>query len=236
MRKSKYALVALALSASVAGVSAARAAVSVEVWGGSDGTNNYTSNINNHTDDDASGPPPTGTDTAKFTWSAPIDWTDNTGNNGGNAAENTFAEFLLTNGGTLADISGFSSGVGLTEANFLTLSMSTAGSSDYSYFWITGTSGAGTASISHDDGASVYQFGPAIYSSPAETSDITQSFAIGAGAYQVAYIEANGSPSDLTLVTPGVPEVSTWAMMLAGFAGVGFVGFARTRRTHIAIA
>jgi hypothetical protein len=25
----------------------------------------------------------------------------------------------------------------------------------------------------------------------------------------------------------GVPEVSTWAMMLAGFAGLGFVGYRR---------
>ena len=32
----------------------------------------------------------------------------------------------------------------------------------------------------------------------------------------------------------GVPEPSTWAMMLAGFAGLGFVGFRRSRKQAIA--
>jgi hypothetical protein len=34
--------------------------------------------------------------------------------------------------------------------------------------------------------------------------------------------EANG-PSQLTVAT--APEASTWAMMLAGFAGIAFAGF-----------
>ena len=235
MGKSRCALVALALSASVVAISVAQAAVTVTVWGGANATHNYTSNIN-HTASDASGPPPTGTTTASFTWNGPVDWTDNSGNNGGDVTGNLFSEFFFTNGGTAADITGYTSGLGLSEASFLGLSMSDLNSTYYSYLWVTGTSGkAGTATISHDDGASVYQGGSGIYLSPAETSDITQSFGIGAGAYQVAYIEANGSPSDLHLTVPGVPEPSTWAMMLAGFGGLGFVAFVRTRRTNIAI-
>jgi hypothetical protein len=31
-------------------------------------------------------------------------------------------------------------------------------------------------------------------------------------------------------VTAGVPEASTWAMLLAGFAGLGFLGFGRSRQ------
>ena len=222
MGKSRYVLAALAFLASVVAMSAAQASVVVTVWGG-----NGFSPVSGHTANDASGPPPGTPSTASFTWSAPVDWTDNSGNNGTNPLANTFAEFFFTNGGTLADISGYSSGVGLTEAQFLLLSMSDAGSTWYSYLWVTGTSGAGTATISHDDGASVYQGGPCIYCSPAETSDITQTFAIGAGAFQLAYIEANGSPSDLALTVPAVPEASTWAMVLLGFAGVGFLAYRR---------
>jgi hypothetical protein len=33
---------------------------------------------------------------------------------------------------------------------------------------------------------------------------------------------------------PGVPETSTWAMMLAGFAGLGFVGHRRNKRASVA--
>jgi hypothetical protein len=32
-----------------------------------------------------------------------------------------------------------------------------------------------------------------------------------------------------------VPEPSTWAMMLAGFGGLGFAAFRRRRRTPVAI-
>lgn len=238
MGKSRYALAALALSASVVTMSAAQASVTVTVWGGADASNNYTSNINNHTDSDASGPPPTGTMTASFTWSGPVDWTDNSGNNGGDVTGNLFSEFFFTNGGTAADISDFTSGVGLSEASFLALSMSDLNSTYYSYIWVTGTAGAGAGTIDHDDGASVYQ--PAqgtacIYCSPKETVDIPGSFTTVAGAYQVAYIEANGSPSDLDLSVAGVPEASTWAMMLAGFGALGFAAFRRTRRARIAI-
>jgi hypothetical protein len=45
-------------------------------------------------------------------------------------------------------------------------------------------------------------------------------------------------PIDLTLGDPGtfvlggaVPEPSTWAMMLIGFAGLGYAGFKQTRKS-----
>ena len=37
----------------------------------------------------------------------------------------------------------------------------------------------------------------------------------------------NGSPSADQLFAEAVPEPSTWAMMLLGFAGLGFVGYRR---------
>jgi hypothetical protein len=39
-----------------------------------------------------------------------------------------------------------------------------------------------------------------------------------------------------SMVTSGVPEPSTWAMMLIGFAGVGFVGYLRAKKRSTAIA
>jgi PEP-CTERM motif len=41
--------------------------------------------------------------------------------------------------------------------------------------------------------------------------------------------------SDTASVTPGVPEPSTWVMMLLGFAGLGYAGF-RQPRSAISIA
>ena len=46
------------------------------------------------------------------------------------------------------------------------------------------------------------------------------------------------NPEDLVLsvtVTP-VPEPSTWAMMLAGFAGLGFLSYRASRKTTAAAA
>jgi hypothetical protein len=37
------------------------------------------------------------------------------------------------------------------------------------------------------------------------------------------------------IVSSGVPEASTWAMMLLGFAGLGYTGY-RARRPAIAAA
>jgi hypothetical protein len=37
-------------------------------------------------------------------------------------------------------------------------------------------------------------------------------------------------------VTGGVPELSTWVMMLIGFAGIGFVAYRRSKKSSVAIA
>ena len=39
-----------------------------------------------------------------------------------------------------------------------------------------------------------------------------------------------GVTTTITSITPSVPEPSTWAMMLAGFAGLGYAGFRRSRQ------
>ena len=61
--------------------------------------------------------------------------------------------------------------------------------------------------------------------------------------YQSNLYNSNGaysgltSPGTLTATTvsvSGVPEVSTWAMMLAGFAALGFTGYRRNKNAAVA--
>jgi PEP-CTERM motif len=52
-----------------------------------------------------------------------------------------------------------------------------------------------------------------------------QFFTPGAGA---------GGSVTVTPVTPGVPEPSTWVMMLLGFAGLGFLGYRKTVKARLA--
>lgn len=47
----------------------------------------------------------------------------------------------------------------------------------------------------------------------------------------------NSTPAfEIDNIAAGVPEPATWAMMLLGFAGIGFVAYRRTRKGAIAIA
>ena len=50
-------------------------------------------------------------------------------------------------------------------------------------------------------------------------------------------VTANAPGSDIVnnrfmLATTSVPEPSTWAMMLLGFAGLSFAGYRRARASH----
>src|ERR1700722_5796811 len=63
------------------------------------------------------------------------------------------------------------------------------------------------------------------------------------GTLQGAFLGSNPTfPADLASFsgsvtgTVPVPEAPTWAMMLAGFAGLGYVGYRRTRRAPVTIA
>jgi hypothetical protein len=74
----------------------------------------------------------------------------------------------------------------------------------------------------------VDSYGYAPIYSPGETSVITNTASVSPGyhEYLVTYVEGNGAPSVLQV---SVPEPSTWAMMLAGFAGLGFLGYRRNK-------
>jgi PEP-CTERM motif len=79
------------------------------------------------------------------------------------------------------------------------------------------------------------------------TSSITEPFtftvpdlgAVASGTFQILdhdsdeYAFGNASICQLTVAVVPVPEASTWAMMLAGFAGLGFVAWRRTSKGPI---
>jgi hypothetical protein len=95
----------------------------------------------------------------------------------------------------------------------------------------------------HDDGATLIIGGTTVVDQPGPTSPTNSPYtwggASGTYAFTLVYGECCGLPAvletDLPLVN-GVPEPSTWAMMGLGFAGLGFAGFRRGRKTAIAIA
>jgi hypothetical protein len=151
-------------------------------------------------------------------------------------------------GSGVANISNFSSpdGAYANLAAFLAANMSVAGNSNVTFFAITGTANFGTGtnnvSLTHDDGASFYLTNtlggaptlPAVYSSAPETTAITGLFTVdGTHNFLLDYVAGNGSPSVLQLQVAAVPEATTWAMMILGFAGVGFMAYRRKSQPRL---
>ena len=146
--------------------------------------------------------------------------------------------FFATGTGTISNFTSpdgrFSTGTtGLGQ--FLASNLSVAGNSNVTFFAITGSFnfGAGSLiSLTHDDGASFYTTdsqGHVLttpYTSPQETTAITGQFTVsGQQNFLIDYVAGNGSPSVLDMVVTPVPEASTWAMMILGFFGLGFMAY-----------
>jgi PEP-CTERM motif-containing protein len=102
--------------------------------------------------------------------------------------------------------------------------------------------GVNNFTIAHDDGVviNIAGFGNVV-SAPGPTSPVTTAFSVnnpgaaGTFAYTLNYNECCGPPAVLQWQyangqqISAVPEPSTWAMMLLGFAGLGFA-FRQSRR------
>jgi hypothetical protein len=165
---------------------------------------------------------------ATFTYTGPIDWSTS------NSA-NLVSEFL-----NLGDVTNFNSATYASVTDFGNVSLSSAPFSTTSFFEITGAGTFTGGSISHDDGASLYVDGSTVVDSAGPTSlDVSPFSGLSdtLHSYTLDYVEANGAPSVLTFTTTGgVPELSTWAMMGLGFAGLGFAGMRASKRAPAAIA
>jgi PEP-CTERM motif len=75
------------------------------------------------------------------------------------------------------------------------------------------------------------------------SDESTHNLTGAAGSYKYYYFaDQNAYSGDNVLlhnvsgVVASVPEPTTWAMMILGFAGVGFMGYRRSRKTAISLA
>jgi hypothetical protein len=105
----------------------------------------------------------------------------------------------------------------------------------------TAPAGGVTVTYNHDDGVSLYLDGSTSALSgltPGSTNVVSESVHLPGGthSYQLVYGEDDGPPAVLGGKLPvAIPEVSTWAMMVAGFGGLGFAAFRRSRKASVAI-
>jgi hypothetical protein len=169
---------------------------------------------------------------ATFTYSGPLDWSTS-------SPTNTVSDFL---GANTAFITSFTAGTILTLADLLNTQMSVSGDSTTALFRFTGNLSISDATYSgtltHDDGATYIVNGLTIVNSPKETVADTDAFSTPGGftnaPFTLYYVEGNGAPSVLNLAA--VPEASTWAMMILGFFGLGFMGYRRKNGPAVRLA
>jgi hypothetical protein len=107
--------------------------------------------------------------------------------------------------------------------------------------WQQGFAAVGSNSFTFSDGTSVPGLGFSAQNPP-DVDTFYQAFATVVGqSYTYSFDYANNtggnglSPSELIATASSVPEASTWAMLLVGFAGLGFAGY-RVRRAGVSIA
>jgi hypothetical protein len=178
----------------------------------------------------------------QFTYSDSGNLSINWSNGGGQTSPNlagTFVNPLL--------ITNFTGGP-LVEAAFLASTLSVPGDAQTAFFNIQGVLSGQIltgSSISHDDGATFILGGNTLVNSAPETNDATDPVAPGTysgASFNLYYVEGNGAPAVLDVnlrsanLTTDVPEPSTWAMMILGFFGVGFMAYRRKSKVALRLA
>jgi len=179
--------------------------------------------------------------TASFNYSGPISFDDSQSQNSNSSGD------LNSNFFIVADISGYSgSGTlgGPAYADFSTLasflaSSGSAGGFQYGTFFTIdlGVLGAGSVlTITHDDGASIYQNGTREGTTiSAPTDRVTETVTLTSTADTILYYaRENGTPSVLELsgTFVPVPEPASIGLFVAGLLGLGWIS-RRERRIQI---
>ena len=134
-----------------------------------------------------------------------------------------FATIKPTNGATLTDLIFFSFRGQLEPAGF-------TGAIDVTWTDSAGTSGMLVFPGVKGPNSDFDRLG--IVSNGGETLKSVMISTPGSESFkEFKQVEFSG-----TGIIPSIPELSTWAMMLTGFAGLGFVGYRASRRENAAIA
>jgi PEP-CTERM motif len=123
-----------------------------------------------------------------------------------------------------------------------TVTLSSGGPNLLGSTWQQGFAAVGSNSFTFNDGTSVPGLGFAAQNPP-DVDTFYQAFATVVGqsyTYSFDYSNNTGNlglatNSLLTATASSVPEASTWAMLLFGFAGLGLAGY-RVRRVAASIA
>ncbi len=88
----------------------------------------------------------------------------------------------------------------------------------------------GSVEVASFTGASITPLIPTPFGD--QTSDGSNRYVLfqGLGLYDKVVLSSGQNSFEVDNITTGVPEPSTWAMMLIGFAGVGFAAYRGSRR------
>jgi hypothetical protein len=148
-------------------------------------------------------------------------------------------DFLATDTTTTLSVAGYDE-PSFINAHLNSVTASGGGTNLLGGTWTLVPAASGSNPSEEFDGTSVPGL---VFGATGPDYDIfSQTFATTPGVeyvYTFTYINTfGGTPTALLVTTTGsavgsVPEPSTWAMLLLGFAGLGFVGYRRSRRVQV---